>query len=182
MARSGGARRHRDRRDGLRQQQVELVEREHAVRSSSTGCEQRRDHDSRPPRPAAGGAGSAAVTNYLTYVDGKAGKANPSLPPVTIGFVNQQGGQQRDRRARHERRPAGGQVRQRPSSAASTAIRSSSKTCFITSAEEEGTTCGAAVPRQQGHFGDRRGRGRDRRPVALLDARHREAGDRRRVA
>ena len=41
-----------------------------------------------------GGAGAQSVTNYLSYVDGKAGTANPSLPPVTIGFVNQQGGQQ----------------------------------------------------------------------------------------
>ena len=43
--------------------------------------------------PGTGGAGSASVTNYLTYVDGKAGPANASLPPVYIGFINQQGGQ-----------------------------------------------------------------------------------------
>ena len=36
--------------------------------------------------------GAAAVTNYLTYVDGKAGKANPTLSPVQVGCVNQQGG------------------------------------------------------------------------------------------
>ncbi|MBV8998591.1 MAG: hypothetical protein JO304_06000, partial [Solirubrobacterales bacterium] len=41
-----------------------------------------------------GGAGSQSVTDYLSYVDGKAGPANPSLPPVTIGWVNQQGGAQ----------------------------------------------------------------------------------------
>ena len=34
------------------------------------------------------------MTNYQTYVGGKAGAANSSLPPVTIGFVNQQGGSQ----------------------------------------------------------------------------------------
>src|SRR6185437_725379 len=41
-----------------------------------------------------GGAGAEAVTDYLKYVDGKGGKANASLPPVTIGWINQQGGQQ----------------------------------------------------------------------------------------
>ena len=41
-----------------------------------------------------GGAGAEAVTNYLSYIGGKAGKADPSLPPVTIGWINQQGGQQ----------------------------------------------------------------------------------------
>ena len=39
-----------------------------------------------------GGLGSGAVTNYLKYVGGKAGKANPKLSPVQIGFFNQQGG------------------------------------------------------------------------------------------
>src|SRR5438093_7293253 len=33
------------------------------------------------------------VTNYLSYVGGKAGKANPKLKPVVIGWVNLQGGQ-----------------------------------------------------------------------------------------
>jgi branched-chain amino acid transport system substrate-binding protein len=41
-----------------------------------------------------GGLGPAAVTDYLSYVGGKAGPANNSLAPVQIGFVNQQGGQQ----------------------------------------------------------------------------------------
>ena len=34
-----------------------------------------------------------AVTNYLTYAHGKAGKANPKQSKVYIGWVNQQGGQ-----------------------------------------------------------------------------------------
>ncbi len=33
------------------------------------------------------------VTNYLTYVGGTAGKANPKLSPIVIGAVNTQGGQ-----------------------------------------------------------------------------------------
>jgi branched-chain amino acid transport system substrate-binding protein len=91
--------------------------------------------------PGSGGAGSASVTNYLTYVDGKAGKANPSLPPVTVGWVNQQGGQQ--------------VIGALATNGAQLAVKYINDqlggidghplvldTCFITSAEEEGTTCG----------------------------------------
>ncbi|HEX3513143.1 MAG TPA: ABC transporter substrate-binding protein [Trebonia sp.] len=38
-----------------------------------------------------GGLGAQSVTNYLTYVGGKAGAANSSLAPVTIGYMNEQG-------------------------------------------------------------------------------------------
>jgi branched-chain amino acid transport system substrate-binding protein len=91
--------------------------------------------------PGSGGAGSAAVTNYLTYVHGKAGKADASLPPVYIGFINQQGGQQ--------------QIGPLATNGAQLAVKYINaelggigghplvlKTCFIRSAEEEGTTCG----------------------------------------
>ncbi|HTX08914.1 MAG TPA: ABC transporter substrate-binding protein [Solirubrobacteraceae bacterium] len=90
--------------------------------------------------PGSGGAGSASVTNYLTYVDGKAGKANSSLPPVTVGWVNQQGGQQ--------------VIGALATNGAQLAVKYINDqlggigghplvldTCFITSAEEEGTTC-----------------------------------------
>ena len=45
------------------------------------------------PAPAATGSAAAgtSVTNYLSYVGGKAGAANSSLSPVTIGYVNEQG-------------------------------------------------------------------------------------------
>ncbi|MGH2916074.1 MAG: ABC transporter substrate-binding protein [Solirubrobacteraceae bacterium] len=88
-----------------------------------------------------GGAGSGAVTNYLTYTGGKAGKANSSLPPVTVGWINQQGGQQ--------------QIGPLATIGAETAVKYINsqlggvdghplvlKECFIQSAEEEGTTCG----------------------------------------
>ena len=38
-----------------------------------------------------GGLGAQSVTNYLTYVGGKAGAASSSLAPVTIGYINEQG-------------------------------------------------------------------------------------------
>jgi branched-chain amino acid transport system substrate-binding protein len=88
-----------------------------------------------------GGAGTASVTNYLSYVGGKAGKANPSLPPVDIGWVNQQGGQQvigalatngAQLAVKYVNDQLGG-VDGHPLKLV---------TCFITSAEEEGTTCG----------------------------------------
>src|SRR5947209_13047489 len=91
--------------------------------------------------PGSGGAGQASVTDYQKYVGGKPGKANASLPPVTIGFVNQQGGQQ--------------QIGPLATTGAQIAVKYINtelggidghplalKTCFIRSAEEEGTTCG----------------------------------------
>jgi branched-chain amino acid transport system substrate-binding protein len=92
------------------------------------------------PSSGSGGAGQASVTNYLTYVGGKAGKADDSLPPVYIGWVNQQGGQQ--------------QIGPLATNGAQSAIKYINnelggvdghpvalKTCFIRAAEEEGTTC-----------------------------------------
>lgn len=87
-----------------------------------------------------GGAGAAAVTDYLKYVDGKAGKANASLPPVTIGWINQQGGQQ----AIGPLATAGAQMAVKYINAELGGVDGHPvqlKTCFITSAEEEGKTC-----------------------------------------
>ena len=88
-----------------------------------------------------GGAGQQSVTNYQTYVGGKAGKANASLPPVNIGWVNQQGGQQ--------------QIGPLATNGAESAVKYINTelggvdghpvklvTCYVRSAEEEGTTCG----------------------------------------
>jgi branched-chain amino acid transport system substrate-binding protein len=93
------------------------------------------------PSGGSGGAGAQSVTNYLTYVDGKAGKANPSLPPVTIGFVNQQGGSQ----AIGPLATTGAQIAVKYINNELGGIDGhplALKTCFIRSAEEEGTTCG----------------------------------------
>src|SRR5262245_14931664 len=88
-----------------------------------------------------GGAGEQSVTDYVKYTGGKAGKADQSLPPVSIGWVNQQGGQV--------------EIGRFASNGAELAIKYANeelggvgghpvqlKTCFIASAEEEGTTCG----------------------------------------
>jgi branched-chain amino acid transport system substrate-binding protein len=88
-----------------------------------------------------GGAGSASVTNYLTYVDGKAGAANPKLSTVYIGWVNQQGGSQ----VIGPLATNGAQLAVKYINAQLGGIDGhplALKTCFITSAEEEGTTCG----------------------------------------
>jgi len=88
-----------------------------------------------------GGAGSKSVTNYLTYTDGKAGKADSSLPPVYIGWINQQGGQQ----TIGPLATAGAQMAVKYVNAELGGVGGhpvALKTCFITSAEEEGTTCG----------------------------------------
>jgi branched-chain amino acid transport system substrate-binding protein len=88
-------------------------------------------------RSDAGGS----VTNYLTYVGGKAGKANPKLSPIVIGAINTQGGQVlvgpnwtkgAELATKYVNTYLGG-VQGHP------LVLSE---CFTTSAEEEGTTCG----------------------------------------
>jgi branched-chain amino acid transport system substrate-binding protein len=95
-----------------------------------------------PPSSASGsgGAGAQSVTNYLSYVGGKAGAADKSLPPVTIGFVNQQGGQQ----SIGPLATTGAQIAVKYINSELGGIDGHPlvlKTCFIRSAEEEGTTC-----------------------------------------
>ncbi|HEX6473034.1 MAG TPA: ABC transporter substrate-binding protein [Streptosporangiaceae bacterium] len=91
--------------------------------------------------PGAGGAGAQSVTNYVSYTGGKAGKADPSLPPVYIGWVNQQGGQQ----VIGALATNGAQLAVKYINAELGGVDGhpvALKTCFIASAEEEGTTCG----------------------------------------
>ena len=88
-----------------------------------------------------GSAGGGSVTNYLTYVGGKAGKANPKLSPVVIGAINTQGGQVLvgpnwtkgvELAVKYINTYLGG-VQGHPVVVSE---------CFTTSAEEEGTKCG----------------------------------------
>jgi branched-chain amino acid transport system substrate-binding protein len=87
-----------------------------------------------------GGAGKDTVTNYVTYTKGKSGAANMSLPPVTVGWINQQGGSQ--------------VVGPLATEGAETAVKYINshlggvdghpvqlKECFIQNAEQQGTTC-----------------------------------------
>jgi branched-chain amino acid transport system substrate-binding protein len=88
-----------------------------------------------------GGAGSKSITNYTTYTDGKAGKADPSLPPVYIGWLNQQGGSQAiGPLATNGAQMAVSYINAKLGGVGGHPLKLS--TCFITSAEEEGTTCG----------------------------------------
>src|SRR6185437_8763047 len=93
------------------------------------------------PVALGGAAATKPVTNYLKFVGGKAGKANPKLSPVVIGWVNQQGGQ--------------AEIGPLATPAAETAVKLVNdslggigghplklKECFIRSTEEEGTKCG----------------------------------------
>jgi branched-chain amino acid transport system substrate-binding protein len=92
------------------------------------------------PSGTSGGLGAQSVTNYLTYTGGKSGAANSSLTPVTVGFVNQQGGPQviglhatdgAEMAVKYINAELGG-VDGHPIQL---------DTCFIASAEEEGTGC-----------------------------------------
>ena len=93
--------------------------------------------------PIAVGHDSAggSVTNYLKYVGGKAGKANPKLSPVVIGAINTQGGQVlvgpnwtkgAELATKYVNKYLGG-IQGHP------LVLSE---CFTTSAEEDGTKCG----------------------------------------
>lgn len=93
--------------------------------------------------PLAPGSESAArpVTNYVAYVGGKAGKANPRLSPVVVGAVNTQGGQVLvgpgwtkgvETAVQYVNRYLGG-VQGHPLVVSK---------CFTRSAEEDGTKCG----------------------------------------
>jgi branched-chain amino acid transport system substrate-binding protein len=95
---------------------------------------------SAPASAGTGGQGAQSVTNYVTYVGGTAGPANKSLPPVYIGFVNQQGGPT----AVGLLATAGAQMAVNYANAALGGVDGHPiqlVTCFIASAEEEGTTC-----------------------------------------
>jgi branched-chain amino acid transport system substrate-binding protein len=83
----------------------------------------------------------AGVTDYLKYVGGKPGPADKSLEPIAIGFVNQQGG--------------ANDVGPGATEGAKLAVEFVNKkaggidghpvelhTCFISTAEEQGQTCG----------------------------------------
>jgi branched-chain amino acid transport system substrate-binding protein len=92
------------------------------------------------PSGSTGGLGKQSVTDYLSYTGGKAGPANTSLTPVTIGFVNQQGGpvaiglhatDGAEMAVKYINAQLGG-VDGHPVQL---------DTCFIASAEEEGTGC-----------------------------------------
>ena len=95
---------------------------------------------SAPASPGTGGQGAQSVTNYLTYTGGRSGPADKSLPPVYIGFVNQQGGPT----AVGLLATAGAQMAVNYANAELGGVGGHPiqlVTCFIASAEEEGTTC-----------------------------------------
>jgi branched-chain amino acid transport system substrate-binding protein len=88
-----------------------------------------------------GGAGEQSVTNYVDYVGGTAGKADPNKSTIYIGWLNQEGGQQ--------------EIGADATDGADLAVKVANeqlggidghpvalKKCFIKNAEEEGTTCG----------------------------------------
>jgi branched-chain amino acid transport system substrate-binding protein len=88
-----------------------------------------------------GGAGAKTVTDFVSYTAGKAGKADSSLPPVNIGWINQQGGQQ----VIGALATNGAQLAVKYVNAELGGVGGhpiALKTCYIASAEEEGTTCG----------------------------------------
>jgi branched-chain amino acid transport system substrate-binding protein len=94
-----------------------------------------------PSEDQSGGAGAEAVTDYVSYIGGTAGKADPKKSPITIGWLNQEGGQTVIGAAATEGADLAvkvindqlGGIGGHPVTL---------KKCFIRDAEEEGTTCG----------------------------------------
>ncbi|PWU24634.1 MAG: hypothetical protein C5B48_05345, partial [Candidatus Rokuibacteriota bacterium] len=81
------------------------------------------------------------MTNYLTYVHGHAGKANPRKSKIHVGWINQQGGQI----VIGALSTAGAQLAVKYVNSELGGVDGHPvvlDTCFIKSAEEEGTTCG----------------------------------------
>jgi branched-chain amino acid transport system substrate-binding protein len=93
-----------------------------------------------PASTGPGGQGAQSVTNYQSYTGGKSGAADKSLPPVYIGYVNQQGGPT----AVGLLATAGAQMAVNYANAELGGVGGHPiqlVTCFIASAEEEGTVC-----------------------------------------
>ena len=88
-----------------------------------------------------GGAGAQSVTNYVEYIGGTAGKADPSMSPITIGWLNQEGGQEEIGAAATDGADLALKViNDQLGGIDGHPVRL--KKCFIRNAEEEGTTCG----------------------------------------
>jgi branched-chain amino acid transport system substrate-binding protein len=124
-----------------------------ALLLAAAGCGDDDDDDSGSPSNSggtsgaeqsddqSGGAGGQSVTNYVDYIGGKAGKADPNKSTIYIGWLNQQGGQVEigaaatdgaDLAVKVVNEQLGG-IDGHPVAL---------KKCFIKNAEEEGTTCG----------------------------------------
>ncbi len=85
-------------------------------------------------------AASSAVSNYVAYTKGKTGPADASASPVTLGWVNQQGGALAFPAATSGAQAAVSYINSRLGGIAGHPLKLD--TCFVASAESEGTTCG----------------------------------------
>jgi branched-chain amino acid transport system substrate-binding protein len=93
------------------------------------------------PSTGAGGAGAKSITNYLSYTDGKSGAASNSLPPVYIGWLNQQGGASAiGPLATIGAETAVNYINAQLGGVAGHPLKL--VTCFIANTDAEGTTCG----------------------------------------
>jgi branched-chain amino acid transport system substrate-binding protein len=91
-------------------------------------------------QPSGTATASAAVSDYLKYTGGKAGRADGSASPVTVGWVNQQGGSLAFPAATSGAQAAVSYINSHLGGIGGHPLRLA--TCFVASAEAEGTTCG----------------------------------------
>jgi branched-chain amino acid transport system substrate-binding protein len=103
--------------------------------STSTAGSQAASSSAADSRPS-----SAVVTDYLRYVGGKAGKADGSLSPIGLGWVNVEGGPGGNPEATAGARAAVKYVNEKLGGIGGHPL--ALDVCTVVSAEEEGQTCG----------------------------------------
>jgi branched-chain amino acid transport system substrate-binding protein len=89
---------------------------------------------------ASSAGASSAVSDYVAYTRGKTGHADASASPVTVGWVNQQGGALAFPAATSGAQAAVSYINSHLGGIGGHPLRLA--TCFVASAEAEGTTCG----------------------------------------
>jgi branched-chain amino acid transport system substrate-binding protein len=100
------------------------------------------------PPPVTAARQEKPVTDYLDYVGGTKGKADSGKSPITIGWVNAQGGQQEFPEATAGAQAAVNFVNAELGGVDGHPVRLA--TCFIAAAEEEGQKCGQRLLSDEG--------------------------------
>jgi ABC-type branched-subunit amino acid transport system substrate-binding protein len=90
--------------------------------------------------PASASVTAKPITDYAAYLEAKPGKADPSLSPIAVGFVNVQGGAQSFPQATVGAQAAVKMINEEFGGIDGHPLKL--VTCFVANAEEEGQRCG----------------------------------------
>ena len=109
---------------------------------------------------------SESVTDDVAYVGGPGGEADPSLTPIKIGWLNQQGGPvEVSATATVGAQIAAGFINEHAGGIDGHPVEADA--CFIATSEEQGQQCGQQIANDQAvdAVGDRRGRASGCQPL-----------------